>query len=232
MALMKPGAHLAVICPGLQHHCITAEVEDSGMEVRDCLLFLGHPSYMICLARVPLEGTVARNVLKYGVGGLNIDSSRIEIREAEREIVDNRSGSDDGERGGIYSDGVGKRLPGVKFKSHVEGRYPANLLHDGSSGIVNSFPKAGGGFGVVGPKGSRRGGIMGTVSDNRTGQVCGFGDSGSAARFFFSVTNGNKVEGLTEYLVRLISPPNGKILVLGVEGGALNNLGFEVCYEV
>lgn len=227
---LKPGSHIVAISPSLQHHTIAAAIEDCGVEIRDCLLFLGQPSYMVCLARVPLEGTVVQNVLKHGTGGINIGECRVGTDERFNTPASPTSASRKSRVATGYrkDDGIGPGSEG----SVVTGRYPANLLHDGSLDIVNSFPKAGGGFGVVGPKGSRKGGIMGAVSDSRAGQVCGFGDSGSAARFFFAIKDDCKLKGLTEYLARLITPSSGKILALGINNFSLDNVGFEVKYEI
>jgi site-specific DNA-methyltransferase (adenine-specific) len=81
------------------------------------------------LVRKPLsEKTIAENILKWGVGGLNIDACRVTMSEADREIVDNRSGSDDGIRNNIYHNGVGMREKGKMFTSHSQGRWPSHLL--------------------------------------------------------------------------------------------------------
>ena len=124
----------------------------------------------ICLARKPIDGTVADNVLKWGVGGLNIDGCRVEHNE----------------------DLSVERLPknldtnnqGWGFKSvsrDNKGRFPANLMHDGSQEVLELFPEAGGGFGKIGH--SRNPSSFGFKKS--TLEVCGYGDSGSGARFFY-----------------------------------------------
>lgn len=72
--------------------------------------------------------TYAQLAQEFGSGCLNVDGGRISIDSTERDIIDERSGSDDGKRDGIYNDGVGKRVLGERFKSHADGRYPANLI--------------------------------------------------------------------------------------------------------
>jgi site-specific DNA-methyltransferase (adenine-specific) len=68
-----------------------------------------------------------------------------------------------------------------------EGRWPANFIHDGSEQVLALFPsEAGGGYGVRGKGGSTYAngeGFANTLSE--TGQAVGYGDSGSAARFFY-----------------------------------------------
>lgn len=83
----------------------------------------------IILARKPLDGTVAQNVLAHGVGGLNIDASRVGMSDADREVVDSRSGAAadyDGEGWG----NIGKFPEGSRSKSAPAGRFPANVLLD------------------------------------------------------------------------------------------------------
>lgn len=85
----------------------------------------------IILARKPLDGTVAANVLAHGVGGLNIDASRVPIDGGERDVIDNRSGASANNKSvTCYGDGLGQRKEEGLFKSHVSGRFPANVLLD------------------------------------------------------------------------------------------------------
>lgn len=84
----------------------------------------------IVVARKPLAGTVAGNVLAHGTGALNVDGCRIGMSDEDRAVVDARSGADDGQRGGIYHDGVGKRAEGERFTSAPAGRWPANVVLD------------------------------------------------------------------------------------------------------
>lgn len=140
----------------------------------------------ICVARKPLIGTVAENVLKHGTGALNIDGCRVGIDDDERCLIDSRSGSDDGKRNGIYSDGVGARPLGVTFKSHALGRFPANLIHDGSDEVMACFPsEAGASAPVRGTEASAA--SVGTITGERARVAGAFhSDTGSAARFFAS----------------------------------------------
>lgn len=123
----------------------------------------------ITMARKPLIGTVAANVLEHGTGGLNIDECRVGTE------IWKRPGSN--AIAGIYGD----------FKNDKQrtatGRWPANLLHDGSEEVVEMFPQAGGGFGK---RGDRKGATVGNYGMGATMETVGYGDSGSAARFFAS----------------------------------------------
>ena len=83
------------------------------------------------LCRKPLKGTVAENVLKYGTGGLNIDGCRVGTEEEwqGRDLPNAK-------------DGVtwGGSLNSSSSSSHPNGRFPANVIHDGSEEVVKLFP--------------------------------------------------------------------------------------------
>lgn len=84
----------------------------------------------ICVARKPLaRGTVVANVLAHGTGAINVDGCRVPA-----EILTGWGGDASG--GGatpIISGAAGEARP-------VEGRWPANVLHDGSDEVVAGFP--------------------------------------------------------------------------------------------
>ena len=108
----------------------------------------------IVLARKPLsEKTVAKNVLRHGCGALNIDGCRVGL-----------CAGDDPRMGG---NGVWNRLcertkhtvslPPITSGSHILGRFPANLLHDGSDEVEAEFAKYGEKKSGGGNKGSKHG---------------------------------------------------------------------------
>ena len=178
----------------------------------------------IVLARKPFIGTVANNVLTYGVGGLNIDGSRVgdtvETWPASRSFASGiSSGFTEGlEKGETQATGVAPA-----------GRWPANFIHDGSDEVVELFPTLHG---------------SGNKSDVGDGQDKDYEASsyqisyagranrdygskgGSAARFFYcaKASKRDRNEGiannhptvkpttLMQYLVRLVTPPNGIVL--------------------
>ena len=168
----------------------------------------------ITLARKPLEGTVAANVLKWHTGALNIDGCRV--------------GTDDvlsfGSR--ELGDGIkyGKCKPTTEGVQNPKGRWPANLIHDGSDEVLAGFPNTK--SGTISPHHQR---TTDGGNGNTHGKMAGvlgasFGDSGSAARFFYCAKTskkdrgeGNvhptvKPPGLMLYLVRLVTPPGGVVL--------------------
>jgi DNA modification methylase len=131
----------------------------------------------IVLARKPLVGTVANNVLTWGVGGLNIDGSRIATNE-------NLNGGAYAKSGIARDDGWGMQRAGAGEYEQPQGRFPANFIHDGSDEVVELFPDTGKSTGGrIGKK------SMGDVTNVPAGEFQagdpGYGDSGSAARFFY-----------------------------------------------
>lgn len=87
---------------------------------------------LFTLVRKPLsEKTVAENVLKWGTGGINIDACR--IGTSEKPFF---------KSGNIPSDsGMWKSKKRIDQKGHSQGRFPANIIHDGSEEVLAVFPE-------------------------------------------------------------------------------------------
>lgn len=174
----------------------------------------------IILARKPLEGTVAENVLKHGTGALNIDGCRIETTEnlngGAYAQVGGRSESQS--LHGASGMNVAGKTTGKDFVQPV-GRWPANLIHDGSDDVVSAFPQAPGQLVDASLDSTARKtqnvyrgmarGRRGEVSrDNENQGVVGFRmrpgarreDEGSAARFFYcaKASRRDRNEGLDD----------------------------------
>lgn len=263
LSAMKPGAHLLAFGGTRTHHRLMVAIEDSGFEIRDCLMWvygtgfpksldvgkaidkaagaerkivgskLGQPGYSlkpndtqdhnrtaysdfqdaekecaitapatdearqwdgwgtalkpawepIILARRPLEGTVSKNVVRHGTGGLNIDECRVGVDKDDDIHAKNphTTGGFGHAGASIYGDSTG--APPYDPK---QGRWPANLIHDGSEEVT----------GILGP----------------------------AARFFYCAKANKKERGkgndhptvkplaLMRYLCRLVTPPGGTVL--------------------
>jgi hypothetical protein len=173
----------------------------------------------IVVARKPLVGTVAANVLAHGTGALNIDGCRVPT-------ADNLNG-------GAYAKASVKDAAdatsfamGASAGEFVqpEGRWPANLIHDGNDEVLALFPQSGG----------QRGAVTGDEPSAKTlnafGDFAGRtpseprNDTGSAARFFYcaKASKADREEGndhptvkptdLMRYLCRLVTPPGGLVL--------------------
>jgi len=181
----------------------------------------------IVMARKPLsEKTVAANVLKWGTGGINIDGCRVPFAGSGDE-----SESKDKNRHGDFGSAPPVRVAFGEDNRAGEnydppGRFPANLIHDGSPEVLAGFPETGQPCGSI-KKTTHRGGMfhIGTPGHIFTEQD---GDNRSASRFFYSAksskserTHKGQVENkhptvkplaLMRYLVRLITPPGGRVL--------------------
>ncbi|KVL59280.1 hypothetical protein WT01_15745 [Burkholderia cepacia] len=148
----------------------------------------------ICVARKPLVGTVAANVLQHGTGALNIDACRIET-------IDNLNGGAYAKEGGravsqsLHGDS-GMNQPGkTTGREFVQplGRWPANVIHDGSDEVLVAFGQFGekaSGSGAVKRASSadghgNAGSAYGAESRPAGTPMISYGDTGSAARFFY-----------------------------------------------
>ena len=126
------------------------------------------------LARKPVIGTVANNVLTYGVGGLNIDATRV-----GSEILTNPPASQSTNESNSIGDGWREDAE----PTTATGRFPANFIHDGSDEVVALFPEKAGGGHWTKTKVTGFGEFGGGSSEYLgQGEKDGFG---SAARFFY-----------------------------------------------
>jgi DNA modification methylase len=165
----------------------------------------------IVLARKPLIGTIANNVLAHGTGGLNIDGCRI---EGEKVITSNGSTNE------IYGDLSANA--GERWESHNTGRFPANFIHDGSDEVLELLSEAARFFYCAkASKRDRNEGLDGFEvktsaelverkegSDGMNSPRAGAGRTSGSANHHPTV----KPTDLMRYLCKLITPPNGVIL--------------------
>lgn len=177
----------------------------------------------IVLARKPLsEKTVAANVLKWGTGAINVDGCRVSADWAN-------------ERGESWlKSGKGKSRPwhGSKYveqRTVAErvsqlGRWPANVITDGSDEVVVMFPRSKDGVAVSrNKKIGKASGNKIFSSRNVDLKDVSYGGEGSAARFFYQA-KANKTDragsrhptvkpiALMRYLIRLVTPHGGLVL--------------------
>jgi DNA modification methylase len=178
------------------------------------------PAYEpIIVARKIVTSTVAINVLEYGTGALNIDGCRVDTTENLNGGAYAKSGGR-GRLTGDYRSYTDKSMFQAEFIQPA-GRWPANLIHDGSDDVLDCFPDTNSGSFPAsrGPGGIGQNGHQGQtdLEPRRT-------DAGSAARFFYSAKAsktdrepGNdhptvKPTALMRYLCRLVTPPGGTIV--------------------
>ena len=96
----------------------------------------------ITVARKPIEKglSVAENCLKWGVGGINIDGCRVEYTDGTTEEQIRRKYSGSNEGNGSVTNNFGVKDIKMTSESTLTGRFPANLIHDGSDEVVGLFP--------------------------------------------------------------------------------------------
>lgn len=180
----------------------------------------------IVLARKPItEASVAANVHRWGTGALNIDAARIHTEGSEGKPYTGKRlkpGATLNETGGNWRPEAGDA---VEYRGATkDGRWPANLIHDGSEEVVAAFPDSAGQQGDVRgtEPSSVTAGIYGKFN-GRVAQVARDDGGGSAARFFYSAKAdaGDRIGSkhptvkpvdLMRYLCRLIVPPGGMVL--------------------
>ena len=151
LRVLKPGGHLLAFAGTRTQHRMCVNIEDAGFEIRDMIGWVygsGFPKSQnlgkklegwdgwgtalkpalepITVARKPFKGTVANNVLTHGTGAINIDECRVGTEEIEqgrfgRKVADSTS----------YHD---KLKP--TERTIAVGRWPANVIHDGSDEVT------------------------------------------------------------------------------------------------
>ncbi len=148
----------------------------------------------IVVARKPLsEKNVALNVLKWGTGGINIDESRVDVADSEKESFAKewdrfQSGSQEGTVGYVKQDGeydLNQNRP--------QGRFPANIILDEEAGRMLDEQS-----GISKSIQSKRGGNVNSGTERyqwnkgdkenfnlNDAYECGFNDKGGASRFFY-----------------------------------------------
>lgn len=173
----------------------------------------------IIVAMKPLDGTFANNALVHGVAGLNIDGCRVGTAGDL-----NPGDYDDTRRSAPKFSGIMNNGKVGQFRSRTgavpNGRWPANVIHDGSDEVLVEFAKAGESISRSGGLSNKRsGGIMGKKVNEYRPRT-GHDDTGSVARFFYcakassSERGGNrhptvKPLALMRYLMRLTATPAG-----------------------
>jgi site-specific DNA-methyltransferase (adenine-specific) len=167
----------------------------------------------IVVARKPLTGTVAQNVLQHGTGAINIDACRIEGEAVPINKLEKWSG-------------FGQEVrPDYTPTINTQGRFPANVIHDGSEEVLSAFPDAPGQQGLSVEDGEDQGNtIYGKLKRSGPQHVPRIELDKTASRFFYcaKVSKAERGEGNTHptvkpvdlmlYLCRLVTPPGGTVL--------------------
>lgn len=211
LRVLKPGGHLLSFGGSRTYHRMACAIEDAGFEIRDQIQWIfgsGFPKSRnldgewegwgtglkpahepVALARKPFRGSVAKVVRDYRAGVLNINGCRIQMAEGESNPSISRyestpqqgnNGWDHKNRGGRFDESAAQSM--------ALGRWPANVIHDGSEEIMACFPsEAGAAAPVHRRNGDKFRNAYGTFAGDIDEQGSTFHtDSGSAARFFYT----------------------------------------------
>jgi DNA modification methylase len=157
------------------------------------------------LIRKPIsEINIANNVLKWETGGLNIDECRIPLQEEDKEKNKNNWKPEGGydSTNTIYNLGI----KSLDTKQHELGRFPSNLIHDGSDEIMALFPNTQSGSNNIRRKEGFfiEHGKLGSAGDVQIS----YGDFGSASRFYMNISkesNTNNVATNTQKIEKSAS---------------------------
>lgn len=254
LRVLKPGGHLLSFFGTRTYDWGVMAIRIAGFQIRDQIAWVygsGFPKSSnqdgqwegwgtalkpamepIVVARKPLVGTVPANLEQFGTGAINIDACRVPFIDDS-----DRASATFGSQTDIKNQGFGSKRPsdGHVYAKDVEanplGRWPANLIHDGSDEVLQAFPDAQGaqaqvtgsepttGFsGAVKFSGMRRR-VPGPPPRIETQK--------SASRFFYCAKASReernrglkqnnhptvKPIALMRYLIRLVTPPTGTIL--------------------
>ena len=219
--VLKPGAHLLSFFGSRTYHRGAIPIEDAGFEIRDQLMWLygsGFPKSHnigkavdelqrneskwegwgtalkpahepIVMARKPFKGSVAENVLEHGTGGININDCRVETDD-KLSIGSNKRDN--------ANVNFGMKDNKEEQKQHEQGRYPANVMHDGSDVVLDIFPHTKSGK----MKQHIEGGNYNVYGKMYPRDVETIGDEGFASRFFYcaKASKEDRDEGLENFV--------------------------------
>lgn len=207
--VLKPGGHVLAFAGTRTQDLMALGLRIAGFEIRDLVAWIygsGFPKSSnlgdewegwgtalkpalepITLARKPLILTVAKNMAEYRTGALNIEGCKVHSEDVSG--VRRRHG------GGVAGNGTSYEMPDSKGEQ-TPGRWPANVIHDGSDEVTGLFPETKSGNLNAGHKR----GVGHTSWEGGGGTIAKDygGDSGSAARFFYAakVSAKERNEGL------------------------------------
>lgn len=256
LRVLKPGGHVLAFGGTRTYHRMACAIEDAGFEIRDQIGWTygsGFPKSHngpwggtalkpawepIVMARKPIVGTVAQNFERYGVGGLNIDGCRVSMSDVDRDFILKTARPNSA--GNVHVGSVMNRPATPTVNVHEFGRFPANLIHDGSDEVLAAFPQAPcqqANASTTAPS-DKIGRVYGAMKrqgepsqDSENEGAVGFKmkpgarrlDAGSAARFFYCAKANKKDReadnlhptvkptDLMRYLCRLVTPTNGLV---------------------
>lgn len=265
LRVLKPGGHLLSFSHSRTYHMMTCAIEDAGFEIRDQIMWVyaqGMPKSgtlkpchePICVARKQFKGSAKARMEQDGIGSYNIERCRVPVIneqdladfENNHRVTERLPADRAGESLGLFEGGWKQRVGEAVIP---QGRYPGNIITDGSECVCDLFPDSKGQQGnVTGNEPSAK--TLNTFGEflSRTPSSAR-GDVGSAARFFntceFSAEDyeiaervlfykkargkekgdGNnhisvKPTSLMRHLIRLVTPVGGTTLDIFMGSGS------------
>jgi DNA modification methylase len=232
LRVLKPGGHLLAFSGSRTYHRMAVAIEDAGFDIRDQIMWIygsgmnkvGYireaqdvwpgvggslkPAHEpIAVGRKPFRGTLVSNLLEHHVGGFQIDACRVPLTgDADAaEFANNHAVTErlpahyDGKDLGLHEGGWKQRTGAAQVP---DGRWPANVITDGSEEVVAGFPESTSGAMKSGTKRAAQdepGSVCyGTFGGNTTSKPIE-ASGGSAARFFYcaKANRRDRNEGLT-----------------------------------
>ena len=246
LRVLKPGGHLLSFAGTRTQHRMACNIEDVGFEIRDMIAWVygsGFPKSHnlkndwegwgtalkpalepVTVARKPFKGTAAANVLEHGTGALNIDGCRVPFagEQDERESKQKNKHGDFGS--GPMSNKVFGEYKKDRDNYDPTGRWPANVIHDGSDEVLAAFPANAGAAAPVKGVEDSSARFFYCAKASRKERNEGLQDPGPQFQHGATLrkventdTKGNnhptvKPTDLMAYLCRLVTPPSGVVL--------------------
>lgn len=161
------------------------------------------PAYEpIIVARKPVEDSIVDNVLEYGVGGININECRVPLENDYKQTTTVRKARQEGNVFDNSSCGFKSELNTIA-SANPSGRFPSNVIHDGSEEVVEMFPNSKGASSQNNYSNGHiyRGQSLQESKTSLNGYREWYNDDGSAARFFYcaKASKQDRDEGLDPF---------------------------------
>lgn len=223
LRILKPGAHFLSFGGTRSYHRMICGIEDAGFEIRDCIMWVygsGFPKSHnlpgglgtalkpawepICVARKPLVGTIADNHQLHGTGVFNIDAARIPGEPwtfgTQTDLKGGNYGTNRPSNGNIHAKNV---------TGGLDGRWPANIIHDGSPEVTDIFPHSKSGAMTKPYQYTNTGNSLGAPSGSTRANHAA--SEGSAARFFYcaKASRADRNEGLEDLATKPLNWSSG-----------------------
>jgi len=215
--ILKPGGHLICFSATTGMDLLALSIRMARFELRDAMGYIHvcddslKPAWVpIYVARKPMIGTVVQNLRAHGVGAINIDGCRIGDEEM---IVTKSNGVVKSQNRAMVGANYERVVAGT-----VTGRFPTNVIHDGSEQVEEIFAQFG--FTASFSGGRSTGRNFGQEADDSKAKDrarVGHDDEGTPSRFFLSVGAAENdhldhpVE-LLRYLIKLVVPFGGTLI--------------------